>query len=214
MNRRIAAAFTEDLKSETNLILQAGYAPGGQIKREHIGTTVDLSIEPNANTAGSEARVATYVDAYGSDDWAQKVFGSKGDDVNPNGYGYIAATATDAQNADASFLTFADPYGVILPQRKITAGLATAVKVAMTCLKRAAMYEVHSAAELALASPALQAGFAKTFGPDVADNKPVCEEIIKEVGSLKTLTDMVDNTSNTNLRGYSIDTSDIFAIVT
>merc|ERR1712139_223849 len=103
-----------------------------------------------------------------------------------------------------SFLGETDNYGLVLPANKQTQLFNSAIQTAFACLAKAERLNVHSQAAFDAADAATQAELSATYGQKIANNQPICRKIIEEVGSLRTLRELVSLQG-----GYTVDTSKV-----
>lgn len=190
----ISDAWGNELKASTGLDLYS-FSMSPCAKTKEVGNKGDLTIPQ----LGVEVKDHV-MDSIASDDWEVLRYDQ-----------LLHLQATEKDLADNNFeLSLSVPYGVILPFNKRTSKLNNAVTLALTCLKRAEYFGLHSKSDFQNASPSLKLLFSQSFGKEFANDQEVCRLIIEEVGSLKTLRqEVVDGES---IRNYIVDTTAVPSI--
>jgi len=190
VNQRIVQKWGAEIKEKTGVDLVYGSNLPSIITPDDVGNEEDLYLNGAATTT------KVLVDAYSAEDWLVQMSG------NP-------LRPSESDEVEYPFLTITEPYALLLPTKKKSQKLSTAVSVAVSCLLRAVGYGVNNEADLEAAPKGIKDALYKVHD-GIANNQPVCANIVKTVGSIQTLLDELS--ASTDIPGYVMDTSDMFAM--
>lgn len=201
LNRMIVSTWGAELKTDTGLDLIAIHNAQDKITIGDVGTgnTTLVFIHNHAKLGRNETE-KLLVDSFASDDWYVRQVSN------------FSIQISDTDTLAYPFLGSSDPYGMILPINKKIDKLQTAVKLALSCLKHAEMYDIQSVQDFLAAPVLVRSAISKRFGSEFGNGADICTKIVLTVGSLKTLKDLAFNSNDIKIQGCKVDTSQVYAL--